>query len=227
MCKKESRLIIGWYCPFSYPLMMGNYSLHLHQIQWKQNSYVTENNNRKNVPIKLCKKLTTIDSLINSDICDGIVMVDCCNMSYIFYEYVSKIDSYASVHLMQIPRKESVLFSDIIKNEQHRLEDWLYRLKKKARNDGMIKSKKEDFCTQSESFYDSFFCKLPNSYVFEYKGNNEISCVRELMKIVNCPRMLKEYRVVDMDGLDNIIDEICVNQQYCVAPITTLYKEAD
>ena len=222
----KSRFKIGWYCPFSFPLLQRNFSKYLQQFHWHQHNSFIKNNDQRYIPIKLCDKLTTLDALFNAEIYDGIVMVDCCNMSYLFYEYVSRIDNGTSVHLMQMPRKESIFFSDIIVGEQYRLKAWINNLKRTARGKEVV-SEGENVLNGPEEPSNSCFCKLPDEYAIQYQNSNVIAVMRDLMKKVNCPRMLKEQNATNICDLEHAADKMCINQQYYIVSMISHNRRID
>jgi len=210
---------IGWYCPYTFPPIAKIKNIETVQIGWDQgiNSFFGN--------VKLCSKMTSLLGILERKELNGLVMPECCNVSYSIGEFIKREYRDLSLYSINLPRKVDDYFLKALWEQWNTLYDRLGG-SEQAENGGTgtnpfkWNTKVEEAIPKSGDF--SFTrlkrdcCSLSKD--IEINGKDFKKIVYELLETVNCPRMLFDNKG-EIRGLYNFYsipmpDKQCILQRY-------------
>lgn len=222
LVRESSHRKIGWYCPYTLPPILQKKNIKTVQLQWNQGKNSCFGN------VKLCKKMTSLLEIVERRELDGLVMPECCNLSYSILEFLKKEYRGLSLYSIYVPRKVDTFFLKTLYNQWNALYDKLGSNGKTPSGESnkniFIWDTEKEIIKQSNDFSLSFrskidWCTLPKD--IEIRGKDFKEIIYDLMKTVNCPRLLFEnkegiYKPRSYQSFQ-AQDEQCILQKYYVS----------
>lgn len=217
-------LNIGWYCPFTPPVLMKDRSVMPVRIRFA----ACRNGRLGN--LKLCKKMTAMQDMVRLNCLDGLVMADCCNLSHWMHDYFSGEDTNVPVFKMVVYRKTGALFTEKLLKEWESLGGWLESLKSqraglKARNvatDIRAAGTTPHIDDISrDTLPGTVWCTLPDAIMDEIEHRPLVETAEILLNNTFCLHMMdyehlppEKYELFAASVSPDAIDTECLLQNY-------------
>ena len=203
MGKNNTYARIGWFCPYTLPPLLQIKNVQMIQIVWKQGAYSHFGN------ICLCQKMTALMEAVQTEKINGLVIPECCNITYSVQEYLARVYPYLQLYRVQIPRKADEYFYHSLLSQWQTLYNTIVNTSPPNEN---------AFAKMAEPCFVSQFgwCSLPEGFLIYKKDYKEL--ISDIQKAVYCPRLIFENtgnnHPIKMEHLNTEPDDHCILQRY-------------
>lgn len=204
---QTSRLKIGLYCPFIFPVVKDRKDMDFIEISWNQCSSLRIGNT------ELCRKMTAVYKQLKSGVLDVLVMVNCCNLSDRLKD-IFEGEFEGRILMAVFPRRVNEKMPDVIAKELERISNRISSITPVVRKENSmcfvdnVSGIEENQETQDASNW----CRLPESFRIEKSMVDNHEMVQRLIENIACPRLIYEddnEGVIQRRMKDFVVEDPC------------------